>query len=255
MSIYKIWIEYKGTRFSGFQVQSDDITIQGEINKALSVIAKTQEIKTVGSGRTDAGVHAFGQVLRIDMPLEIQPQSLLRALNSHLPPDIRVNKAEVSSSDFHPIFSAKSKEYNYVFATQEIPSVFGNDLMTVVPYDLDIELMRKGCQLFCGEHDFINYQCTGTEVQSTVRTIFSCEIVEYDSMGHWGAVAPKYYVLKIIGTGFLKQMVRLIMGALFNLGRGKITLEEIQNSFNSPLKNRLGPTAPPQGLYLKEVHY
>lgn len=255
MNIYKIWLEYKGTRFSGFQVQSSALTIQGELNTALSTIAKTTEIKTIGSGRTDAGVHAFAQVVKIEMPLEINPDGLMRALNSHLPPDIRVKKAESSSSDFHPIFSALSKEYNYVFATQEVASVFGHELMTIVPYELDIDLMRRGCQIFCGQHDFINYQCTGTEVQSTVRTIFSCDIEEFIADGHWSGVASKYYVLKIVGDGFLKQMVRLIMGALFNLGRHKIKLEDIENSFNSPLKNRLGPTAPPQGLYLKKVHY
>ena len=115
--------------------------------------------------------------------------------------------------------------------------------------------MKKGCRIFCGEHDFINYQCVGTEVDSTVRKILSCELVSLDSTGHWKNFTGEYYVFKVIGNGFLKQMVRLLMGALVSLGKGKITLEDLEKSLKMPLKNRLGATAPPQGLYLKEVHY
>lgn len=255
MNIYKIIVQYKGTHYQGFQVQSNGRTIQGEINSALKVLAKTDEVKSVGSGRTDAGVHALAQVMRIEIPVDIPVESLARAMNSNLPDDIRVIKAEATTKEFHPIFSAQSKEYNYVFSTEAMASPFGGELVTYFPFDLDIELMKKGCQVFCGEHDFINYQCVGTEVESTVRKILSCELIHLDSTGHWQNFVGDYYVLKIVGTGFLKQMVRLIMGALVSLGKGKITLEDLEKSLTTPLKNRLGPTAPPQGLYLKEVHY
>lgn len=255
MNTYKITIQYKGTRYFGFQVQSSDRTIQGEINSALKTISKSEQVKTIGSGRTDAGVHALAQVVRIEMPLEIPALSLIRAMNSHLPDDIRVIDASVATNDFHPIYSAKSKEYNYVFTTQSTISPFAFELMTHFPFELNIDLMNQGCKIFCGEHDFINYQCTGTDVESTVRKIISCEIVRLESTGHWGHLANEYYVLKVVGNGFLKQMVRLLMGALISLGKGKITLEDIEKSLKVPLKLRLGPTAPPQGLYLKEVHY
>jgi tRNA pseudouridine38-40 synthase len=157
--------------------------------------------------------------------------------------------------DFHPIFSAKSKEYNYVFTNRDSISPFAHDLVTLFPYDLDFELMKKGCKVFEGEHDFINFQCTGTDVETTVRKILSCELIYHKGSGHFGHMLEDYIVFRIVGNGFLKQMVRLMMGALWSLGRGKITLEELKNSLNSPLKQRLGATAPPQGLYLMEVHY
>lgn len=255
MNIYKITIQYKGTHYLGFQIQPTGKTIQGEINAALKILSKSDDVKSVGSGRTDSGVHALGQVMRIEIPVDIPVANLARALNSNLPEDIRVVNAEMADDRFHPIFSAKSKEYNYVFSTDELASPFARELVTYFPFHLDIELMKKGCLLFCGEHDFVNYQCVGTEVESTVRNILSCELVRLESKGHWEHFVGEYYVLKIVGNGFLKQMVRLIMGALISLGKGKISLEDLEKSLKGPLKNRLGPTAPPQGLYLKEVHY
>lgn len=255
LNIYKLILQYKGSQYSGFQVQLNDRTIQGELNNALKILSKTDEIKSIGSGRTDAGVHAFGQVVKIEIPVNIPEQSLVKAINSHLPHDIRVVSAERTDERFHPIFSAKSKEYNYVFSTQEMITPFADELVTHFPYDLDIEVMRKGCKVFCGEHDFINYQCTGTEVETTVRKILECELLQFKASGHFGHILDEYYVLRVVGNGFLKQMVRLMMGALWALGRGKVTLEELEKSLKTPLSHRLGATAPPQGLYLKEVHY
>lgn len=257
MNTYKIVVQYKGTAYSGFQIQANDKTIQGEINKALTVLSKTDEVKSIGSGRTDAGVHALAQVMRIEIPVYIPAENLHRALNSNLPDDIRVLSAEMCTRDFHPIYSAQSKEYNYVFSNAQVISPFASELVSHFSQSLDIEAMRNGCALFCGEHDFLNFQCTGTEIESTVRKITTCELIHYQSTGHWAHLLPDYYVLKIIGNGFLKQMVRLIMGALWALGTGKISLLDIEHSLkkNNPLPRRLGPTAPPQGLYLKEVHY
>lgn len=255
LNIYKLTLQYKGTQYLGFQVQGTGSTIQGELNNALKILSKSEDIKTIGSGRTDTGVHAFAQIVRIEIPVDIPEVSLMRAINSHLPADIRVTKAVRANEDFHPIFSAKSKEYNYVFTNEQSISPFAHELVTIFPFELDIEMMKKGCALFCGEHDFINFQCTGTEVATTVRQIFSCDITHHISTGHWGAVINDYYVFKVVGNGFLKQMVRLMMGALWNLGRGKITLEDLEKSLKIHDAKRLGATAPPQGLYLKEVHY
>jgi tRNA pseudouridine38-40 synthase len=255
LNIYKLTLQYKGTQYLGFQIQSKGQTIQGELNKALKILSHSEEIKSIGSGRTDSGVHAFAQVVRIEIPVDIPEESLARALNSHLPYDIRVIEAVRSTKDFHPIFSANSKEYNYVFSNEQAISPFGHDLVTLFPFGLDIEMMRKGCSLFCGEHDFVNFQCTGTDIEGTVRQIFTCELVHHKSNGHWSHILKEYYVLRIVGSGFLKQMVRLMMGALWNLGRGKITLEDLEKSLRIPMSKRLGATAPPQGLYLVEVHY
>lgn len=255
MNIYKLILQYKGSRYSGFQIQVKDQTIQGELNQALKILSKCESVKSIGSGRTDAGVHALGQVVKIEIPVNIPEQGLVKGINSHLPHDIRVIQAERTDETFHPIYSAKSKEYNYVFSTQELITPFADELVTHFPYELDVEIMRKGCQLFCGEHDFINYQCTGTDVETTVRKIYECEILHFKGDGHFKNLLEDYYVLRVVGNGFLKQMVRLMMGALWSLGRGKISLEDLEKSLKTPLSQRLGATAPPQGLYLKEVHY
>ncbi len=255
LNTYKITLEYKGTHYQGFQIQSSGRTIQGELNNALKLLSKSDDIKSLGSGRTDAGVHALGQIVRIEIPVNIPVTSLARALNSHLPLDIRVKSAELCLSGFHPIYSAKSKEYNYVFSNLDTISPFAQELITLFPFDLDIELMKEGCKLFCGEHDFINFQCTGTDVETSVRQIFSCDLLHFHSDGHWSEIISDYYVFRVAGSGFLKQMVRLMMGALWSLGRGKITLSDLQKSLRIPMNNRLGATAPPQGLYLREVLY
>lgn len=255
MSFYKLTVEYKGSHFQGFQIQPDHPTIQGELNNALKVLTKSDEVKTIGSGRTDAGVHAFAQIVRAEIPLEINPQNLVRAMNTKLSRDIRVLNAEVCDETFHPIYSAKSKEYNYVFSTREIPSVFARELMAHFDFDFDEELMHKACKMFIGKYDFINYQCTGTEIESTVREIYSCELQKNPSTGHWANCVEDYYVIKVVGNGFLKQMVRLMVGAIWNVARGKITLETLKESLEKPMTQRLGAVAPPEGLYLVEVHY
>ena len=259
LNTYKITLQYKGTNYLGFQVQPKGLTIQGELNNALRILSKSDEVKSIGSGRTDSGVHAFAQIVRVEIPVDIPEESLARAINSHLPQDIRIVASSRCSNEFHPIFSAQSKEYNYVFSNEQNISPFANDLVTLYPFDLDIEEMRKGCKLFCGQHDFINFQCTGTEVGTTVRQIFSCELIHYQSEGHWKHMLNDYYVFHVVGNGFLKQMVRLMMGALWSLGRGKISLETLENSLKPTIgcirQKRLGATAPPQGLYLKEVFY
>lgn len=248
-------MQYQGTSYLGFQIQIESQkTIQGELNKALAIIAKSDDIKSIGSGRTDAGVHSFGQVVRMSIPLKINENSLVRALNSHLPYDIRVISAEHCDENFHPIFSAKSKEYNYVFSLEN-PDPFSANFITHYPHDLDIEKMSNACKLFLGEHDFVNFQCQGTEVATTIRTITECEVLCFDSNGHWSNFVGKYYVIRFVGNGFLKQMVRLMVGALWNIGRGKIEESDLHRALRAPIEGRLGATAPPQGLYLKVVHY
>jgi len=256
LNFYKGTVQYKGTGYFGWQVQpGNQKTIQGELNKALKKISKSEDIHTIGSGRTDAGVHAFGQVFRVATPLKIPSNALLKALNSLLPESIRVIEMDESQDNFHPVFQAKKKEYQYVFSVQDLTSPFSGELITNFRNDLDIDLMMKACKSFLGEHDFINYQCTGTEVATTVRVIEEIEILKFNSTGHWSNISQEYFVLRIVGTGFLKQMVRLIMGCLVQVGKGRVSIEDIEASFKEKLKDRLGPVAPPQGLYLISVTY
>ncbi|MFZ4714013.1 MAG: tRNA pseudouridine(38-40) synthase TruA [Bacteriovoracaceae bacterium] len=255
MFAYKLILSYQGTAYFGWQIQkADQQTIQGTLENCLKQICKSENIKTIGSGRTDAGVHALNQVVRIEIPLNIEAQALVRALNSFLPLDIRVKSATVIEDEFHPIFSAKKKEYIYLFNVKE-PTPFQRNLVTHVPYDLDLESMKKAASVFVGEYDFCNFYTIGTNVKSTVRTVFRAEIVHY-SAGAFQEQFPEVFALKIEGSGFLKQMVRLIMGTIWEAGRGKIGVEEIRKHLKGEsFSKKLAAVAPPQGLYLSFVSY
>lgn len=255
LNFYKIVIEYCGTAYHGFQIQNDMRTIQGELYDALKNLCELSEVKTIGSGRTDAGVHAKGQVVRIEMSLKMPGVKLRYALNAHLPKDIRVVHSEECDEHFHPIFSAQKKEYRYYFSVQELNSTHLNGLITFYPHDLDLNLMNEACKQFLGKHDFINYQCKGTEVESTVREIFEAEIFETTFGAEFPFSVDKVFCFRVVGDGFLKQMVRLMVGALWNLGRHKITLEEFKESLRTFRESRYGIVAPPDGLYLYRVDY
>lgn len=255
MNIYKAKIQYLGTSYCGWQIQPSDKTVQGSLNKALRQINKGQEVITLGSGRTDSGVHALGQVVKISMDLLIGPLELTKALNSLLPEDIRVIEIELASEDFHPIQNAEWKEYLYFFSMNKDLSVFHKPFVANAPSNLDFNKMKTASKLFIGEHDFKDFQCVGTEVNSTIRSIFSCELEPYTD--DWG-LFPKeesIYMLSVKGSGFLKQMVRLIVGSLWAVGQGKVSLETLEGSLLSPAGEKLGIVAPANGLYLKEVFY
>ena len=251
---YKLILQYKGTRYLGWQIQPEGkrSTIQGELNKALEKISKSGKVKTLGAGRTDAGVHALGQVVKVSMDLQIDPENLLRALNSNLAEDIRITAVEISDEEFMPTVHAKSKEYQYRFTSLKNLSPFQFELIHNVPFVLDLELMKKACEVLIGTHDFINYYCEGTPVTHYVRDIYECEIVEAleNQM-----LFPSHYVFRIVGSGFLKQMVRLLIGAIWNVGRGKVTLEEFSASLAPPKITHLAAVAPAHGLYMVRVNY
>ena len=251
---YKIILQYKGTRYLGWQVQPESagLTVQGELNRALQVISKSEKVRSMGAGRTDAGVHALGQVAKVGIELQIAPENLVKALNVNLPDDIRAISCEVSDEEFFPTVHAKSKEYHYRFTCSRTFTAFQNDLIQNHPFELDLEKMRAACKILIGQHDFTNFYCEGTEVASNVREIYECEILEI-SQGDW--MLPSHYVFRIVGNGFLKQMVRLLMGAVWNVGRGKISLEDFKSALGPTRVQRLGPVAPPNGLYMVRVNY
>lgn len=252
---YRLTIQYKGTKYLGWQIQPESagLTVQGELNKALKIVSKSDEVRTLGAGRTDAGVHALGQVVKASMPLEINPENLIKALNVKLPDDIRVIAAENSDAEFFPTVHAKSKEYHYRFTANPMFTAFQNELIANYPFKLDLEQMQRACEILIGEHDFSNFFCEGTEVASNIRTIFECEIIHVPQ-GHWGMLPP-HYVFRIVGNGFLKQMVRLLMGAVWNIGRGKISLEQFKAALSPNRVQRLGVVAPAEGLYMVRVNY
>lgn len=256
MNTYKLNLQYKGTGYCGWQIQDSDKTIQGELNRALSILSKTDDVKSIGSGRTDAGVHAISQIVKIEIPVSIPADSLTSAINSHLPLDIRVKSAEVCGHDFHPIFSAKAKTYKYVFTTNSLLSPFASDFVVQVHHEFDFDKMKRALEILKGSHDFLNFSTKGTEVKTTVREIFDCHLDFQSNIGLWSDFCPEYYVLSFRGEGFLKQMVRLLVGALWSIGRGKVSLNDFENALKGgPINQRLGAVAPPQGLYLYSVEY
>ncbi|HXH30026.1 MAG TPA: tRNA pseudouridine(38-40) synthase TruA [Bacteriovoracaceae bacterium] len=255
ISHYRLVIEYRGLRYLGWQIQPETSgkTVQGELNKALRVISKSEQVRSLGAGRTDSGVHALGQVAKVSIPLVIDPKNLIRALNVNLPDDIRVLEAAASDDAFMPTVNAKSKEYHYRFSAMRTFNAFQNDFIVNYPFELDLLKMREACAVLRGVHDFTNYFCEGTEVSSYVREIFECEILEVQQ-GDWN-MFPSHYQFRIVGNGFLKQMVRLLMGAIWNIGRGKITVDEFKTSLSSVKIKKLGAVAPPFGLYMVRVNY
>lgn len=261
MNFYKAIIQYKGTAYHGWQIQNSEKTIQGEINFALKKITKDEEVKTIGSGRTDAGVHAFNQVCKIETKLSINPENFLKALNSNLPEDIRVINIERCDEKFHPIFSAVEKEYLYIFTNKRNQNPFEREFMVNVDWDLDFIKMKKACDLLIGEKDFCNFFCVGTDTQTTVRKIFNCSLENIETIKNQNNVIGQFftndiYIFKISGNGFLKQMVRLLMGAIWEVGRQKVTLEEFGLYLQGVKKDKkLAAVAPPHGLYLNKVTY
>lgn len=214
-------------------------------------------IRTLGSGRTDAGVHALGQVIKIELEAERSAEDLHKGLNALLPADIRVLELRPVDPHFHPIFDADWKEYRYYFTTRRTLMPFERELIVSKPYEFDYDLMDQACAHFVGEHDFQNYFCVGTETATTVRTILECDLSRHLPMGPFeGALlGGEMFVFRVRGTGFLKQMVRLMISALWEVGRGKVGLERFRASLKDPSIGHLGPVAPPQGLFLAEVFY
>lgn len=253
MNIFKAIIKYKGTNFYGWQVQPGLPTIQGELNRALKVMTKNLLFKTKGSGRTDKGVHALGQVVRIEMPFEIEPLALKKALNSLLCEDIMVESIFFEDSTFCPIRSAISKEYRYYFSNTRLRSPFISPFVANSPKGVNLTQLQEALSLFVGKHDFLNYFCVGTDVKSTVREIYRCEI--HKKSPPFLTSQEEIFEIVIEGEGFLKQMVRLIVGTCWEYARGVLSKDELLESFQKKLPQKLGPVAPAKGLFLYSVKY
>ena len=254
---YRLKISYDGSSYEGWQIQPEGHkTIQGELNKALIKISKSESISSLGSGRTDSGVHALGQIAKVRIPLEIESASLLKALNSHLPKDIRVLEVSPSTHDFHPVRDALWKRYTYLISTEDIVPPHLRNTISSVSRELDWVAVEKSLKTFEGEHNFINFSTKGTEVKSTIRTIFLTR-VEKILVEKAPGSGQKITLRKLTfeGSGFLKQMVRLLVGTATAAGQHKITLEQISEHLLKEESKKLAAVAPASGLYLDHVEY
>ena len=235
---------YDGSDFSGWQVQPGLRTIQETIENALETILK-KKLRIQGAGRTDAGVHAFGQVASFYSDSSIPEDALLRAINSLLPDDIAAIDVQNVGPDFHPRYSAKSKTYMYAINTAPVRNPMFSRYVLHIKEDLNIEAMKNAANLFLGEHDFASFMGVGTPVKSTIRIVMESAVFVRGDM--------LYYAIK--GNGFLKHMVRNIVGTLLDVGKEKTDPLDINRIIESRTRSEAGPTAPPQGLYLLSVEY
>lgn len=241
-------ISYDGSQFSGYQIQPGKRTVQLEIERVLETIHKGTIVKIVASGRTDAGVHATGQVIHFDSPLTFPLDRWRTALNVQLPRDIRILSIEQVSDEFHARYHAIGKTYRYIWSLSEIHSPFERDFSVHADrYKPDIELMQEAAQHLLGTHDFSSFCAANTNVNDFVRTIYSINFeVKKDT---------QQLHMVISGSGFLYNMVRIIAGTLWEVGIRKKSVESIPNILSLCARKEAGKTAPAHGLYLEKVAY
>lgn len=245
MNRLKCTVVYDGTNFSGWQNQPFGRTVQGVIESALMKIHKGREVRVMASGRTDAGVHARGQVLHFDSDLTIPEEGWRRALNSILPADIFFKCVEYVHEHFHSRFDVIRKEYRYRILRSRDPDVFRRHYTYHIPYRLDLGSMGEAAKNLMGKHDFSSFCAAHTNVKSKVRVLETLEMVEQDDE----------LVLRFVGNGFLYQMVRIIVGTLLQVGTGRRSLQDFGKVLESRNRSKAGPTAPGCGLILWEVTY
>jgi len=259
---HRLIVSYKGTSYFGWQdvgTSEQKPTIEASIHQVLKKICNYQSCTISSASRTDAGVHAQGQVIKITIALEIESEKLLLGMNSLLPDDIRILQCAPCAEEFNPNKDSKSKEYHYYFCTDTIYNPILNDIVAHIPSNnkasitdsLDIELIQRACKLFIGEHDFYSFARRDASINSTIRTIFSCEILQAQP----STFGNNIYYLKIVGNGFLKQMVRYIAGALFALGRNQLSLSDISEALANQKEEKISSRAKSRGLHLIQICY
>ncbi len=237
-------IEYDGKNYCGWQCQQNGDTVQRQLELALQKLTG-EGARVHGSGRTDAGVHALGQVAHFDTACGIPAEKFAYALNALLPRDISVQQSWQAAEDFHARFSAKGKHYRYIiYSAQQRPALWRGRCMHV-PYTLDAEKMREAAKYFIGEHDFAALCAAGSSVKDTVRTIYSLEIAQDGG----------FITLDVKGNGFLYNMVRIMAGTLIEIGAGKLPEGAVAAILEGRQRAAAGATAKPYGLYLVEVFY
>lgn len=244
MKNYKLLIEYDGSRYYGWQRQPEHETIQGKLENVLSLMCQ-ENVEVIGAGRTDAGVHAKGMVANVSMDTELSEEEIRAYLNRYLPDDVAVTEVKTASPRFHARYNAVGKTYCYTCYDGEVKSVFDRKYITRLDERPDIAKMRQAAEILMGEHDFRNFCVNPRMKKSTVRIVDKIEVVRKGN----------YIIFTFHGTGFLQNMVRIMVGTLLEVGNGRMTCEQIANVLEAKDRQKAGPTAPPQGLCLMSVDY
>jgi tRNA pseudouridine38-40 synthase len=242
---YKLLIEYDGTAYHGWQRQAEDRTIQGAIESALKTMVK-EEIALIGSGRTDAGVHALGQVANFTCRAALPPQAFQAGLNSLLDEDIVIRACEPADDHFHARYDVKTKTYRYQILNRPLPQAIGRLYAWHIRKPLDLDAMRQAGARIMGSHDFKAFEGTGSPRSHTTRNVMRVE---------WLRKEPDCLCFEIEADGFLRYMVRNLVGTLVDVGLGKKSVDDFIAILQSRDRSQASATAPPQGLCLLSVTY
>ncbi|MDY6791622.1 MAG: tRNA pseudouridine(38-40) synthase TruA [Thermodesulfobacteriota bacterium] len=242
---FKIIIEYDGTSYHGWQRQKNEPTVQEEIEKALLTMTGEKTVLT-GSGRTDAGVHALGQVANFHCDTDLSPQAFQNGLNSLTGDDMVIISCEIVDERFHSRFDVKSKTYAYRILNRNLPAAINRQYTWFIRKTLDLASMCRATRHIIGTHDFKAFEGTGSPRSHTTRCVFNVKISESDN---------ELIVIEIEADGFLRFMVRNIVGTLVDVGLGKMTDDDFKEILLARDRSRAGATAPPQGLFLVKVTY
>lgn len=247
---YKLLLQYDGTDFHGWQSQHELRTVQAELERACSLI-EGRSVNVFGSGRTDAGVHAEGQVASVQLEREITPAKLRAALNGNIGKDVRVLEAEAVADDFHARYSAVEKTYVYRVINAPVMSPFWARYAHHEARALDLARMQAAAELFLGRHDWTAFSAAQSDVEDRVRTIIRLDLREkFDERSH-----SKLIEIQASAEGFLRYMVRSIAGALLSAGRGEVDLPAIERAIEIGVRPIIAATAPAHGLTLLSVKY
>ncbi|MDD2554947.1 MAG: tRNA pseudouridine(38-40) synthase TruA [Syntrophaceticus sp.] len=242
----KVTLEYDGTEFAGFQKQTGtkQRTVQGVLEESLFRLTG-EKIAAIGAGRTDSGVHAYGQVVHFETGSTIPVERFCEALTGQLPPDIAAVDATVVDPSFHARYSAVAKKYCYLVFNSRKPIALWRNYCYRYPFPLNISAAKECAEVFIGEHDFRAFSASGSSERSTVRHLYSVDTEQQGDL----------VKLTVVGSGFLYKMMRLIVGTLLEVGSGKLSIEQVRQILNTGERGKGGATAPPQGLYLVKVFY
>ncbi len=240
----KLLIEYDGKDFNGWQKQPNKLNIQGEIERAIEEVTG-EKVDLIASGRTDAGVHALGQVANFKIEKDIPIEKIPYALNSKLKKSIRIKEAEEVPEKFHSRYTCKKKTYRYVINNSIQGTAIYRNLQYHFPEKLDEDKMNEAAKYLIGEHDFKSFKASGTSSKSSVRTIFDAKVIREGEL----------VTIELTGNGFLYNMVRIIAGTLIDVGTYKIEPIDVKNIIDAKDRLKAGKTLPPTGLYLVKVEY
>ena len=247
---YKLLLQYDGSDFHGWQIQDGLRTVQGELTSALSLI-EGRGVNVHGSGRTDAGVHAEGQVASVEIQREISPEKLRAAINANVSRDVRVLTVETAADDFHARYSALEKTYIYRIVNGPVVSPFWSRYVHHDARRLDLENMKRGTAVFLGKHDWTAFSAAQSDVEDRVRTITRLEILPRVDERLRGSLIE----IRASADGFLRYMVRAIAGTLLAVGRGELDLDALGHAIESGVRPTAAVTAPAHGLTLLSVRY